>query len=111
MEYNWHQNYSESRLGYQFGAERCMGPFSLEAAAGVVKRTAKYSLAGTDVNGYGDSEYNESLFLGSLGIVIPTGNYGLFNLGLRTEDFNQWFFSIGAGLTVSSDTFTGAGGE
>ncbi|MCK5842368.1 MAG: hypothetical protein KAH31_09385 [Candidatus Sabulitectum sp.] len=110
-EYNWFENYSESRLGYQIGAERCMGPFSLEAAAGVVKRTAEYSMAGADVDGCGDTEYNESLFLGSLGIVIPTGNYGLFNLGLRTEDFDHWFFSIGAGLTVSSDTFTGTGGE
>ena len=111
VEYNWHQNYSESRLGYQIGAERCMGPFSLEAAAGVVKRTAEYSLAGSDVDGYGDTEYNESLFLGSLGIAIPTGDYGLFNLGVRTEDFSHWFLSVGAGLTVSSDTFTSTGGE
>ncbi len=110
-EYNWFENYSESRLGYQIGAERCMGPFSLEAAAGVVKRTAEYSMARIDVDGYGDAEENESLFLGSLGIVIPTGDYGLFNVGLRTEDFNHWYFSVGAGLTVSSDTFTRTGGE
>ncbi len=110
-EYNWFENYSESRLGYQIGAERCMGPFSLEAAAGLVNRTAEYHMEGLDTDDYGCSEYSERLFLGSAGIVIPTGDHGLLNLSVRTESFSHWFFSVGAGLTVSSVTFTRTEGE
>ena len=110
-KYDWFTEYSDSRIGYQFGVGRCLGPFSVEAAAGVVKRTSQYTMSGVDVDGYGENEYHENRFLGSLGIVIPTGRNGVFNLGVKTEDFNHWFFSAGAGLTISLDDFTGTGGE
>ncbi|MCD4706207.1 MAG: hypothetical protein K8S62_00535 [Candidatus Sabulitectum sp.] len=110
-QYNWYKNYSESRIGYQLGVRRCMGIFSLEAAAGPVKRTAEFALSGADYDGYEDTRNQETRFLGSLGIIIPTGTYSLFNLAVRTEDFSDWFFTAGAGLTLSSDTFTGTGGE
>ena len=68
-------------------------------------------MSGVDVDGYGENEYHENRFLGSLGIVIPAGDHGLLNLGVKTEDFDQWFLSAGAGLTISSDNFAGTGGE
>lgn len=105
-EYNWFKSYSESRLGIQLGTRRSMGHFALEIAAGVIKGTAKYKMDGVD--DYGDiEEEREDKFLGSFNFVIPTGNYSLFSIGAKTEGFDDWYFTVGAGLTFSTEV----GGE
>lgn len=108
-QYSIFNKYSESHSGLQLGVRRCLGSFSLELAAGAVDRTARFTLTGGDCPI--DLKSEDRRFLGSLGFVVPTGEYGLFNLGVRTEDLNDWFFTAGAGLTLSSDTFAGTGGK
>ena len=101
FQYSGLWNYSECRRALQIGVGRRVGPISLETAVGIVKRRASYSIAGPDTDGCGEMEYNDNHFLGSLGIVIPTGDFAHYNLGLRIEDFSDWFVTAGAGLNFS----------
>lgn len=100
-DYEYMYNYSECRRGIQMGVRRKLGPVSLETAAGIVKRKANYTLAGADVDGCGDVEYVNNQFLCSIGIVIPTGDFGQYNLAVRATDFRDWFVTAGAGLRIS----------
>ena len=102
MEYNWYEDYSESRLGVQLGVRRPIGNFALELAGGIVNGSAKYKMSGVGKDCYGEEHLErDGEFLGSFNFVIPTGNNGLFSIGTKTEGFSDWYFTAGAGLTFS----------
>lgn len=102
MEYNWYEDYSESRLGVQLGVRRPIGIFALELAGGIVNGSAKYKASGLGKDCYGEEHLErDGKFLGSFNFVVPTGSNGLFSLGAKTEGFSEWYFTAGAGLTFS----------
>ena len=102
MEYNWYEDYSESRLGVQLGVRRPIGNFALELAGGIVNGSAKYKMSGVGKSSYGEEQFErDGKFLGSFNFVIPTGSNALFSLGTKTEGFSEWYFTAGAGLTFS----------
>lgn len=96
--YDVYGEYSDSHRGIQLGAERMLGPVSLDAAGGWYSRTIMLYMPGVGKKRYGEENYTESGLLASFAMGIPAGRFGILRVGTRTEGFEDWFLTLSAGI-------------
>ncbi len=100
MGYEVFGEYEETHRGFQLGLERKLGPVFLELAGGSYSRNVMVWLPGTGKR-YGEDNYEESGFMSSFSLGIPAGDLGVLRIGTLTEGFEDWFFSVSAGISVT----------
>ena len=92
--------YEDTHKGIQVGVERALGPVSLGISGGGYSRNVMTWIPGTGKR-YGEENYSETGFISSLFLSVPTGRHGVLRAGATTEGFQDWFFTVTAGISVN----------
>ncbi len=92
--------YEDTHKGIQLGVERELGPVALGVSGGSYSRNVMTWVPGAGKR-YGEDNYSETGFISSIFLSVPTGNHGVLRAGASTEGFEDWFFTLTAGISVS----------